>query len=130
MTWHDLSAAPTAVRRTLMERERLLHFPLPETTRDAFEVGVSENYWEVGASGGRFDLETIWQVCARRAHSEDTPLWATEDEECRVLAPDTYLLTYLLIQGERRTRRVTIWRGAGQDWVAAYHQGTVVTGQW
>jgi hypothetical protein len=31
-----------------------------------------------------------------------------------------------LIQGERITRRATIWRRTAEEWQAIYHQGTVV----
>ncbi|HEY8720176.1 hypothetical protein [Pengzhenrongella sp.] len=44
----------------------------------------------------------------------------------RELAADTYLLTYVLQQGDRRTRRSTLWQRAGNSWRALYHQGTVV----
>ncbi len=133
-----LTPVPPRLVAHLMERERALHFPPSGTSRADFEAGVAEGYWEVGASGGRFDTEVIWDVVRRRAAGDSSafgdlgadPPWETHEEECRLLAPRTYLLTYLLVQGERRTRRVSIWRGAGADWVAAYHQGTPVTGRW
>jgi hypothetical protein len=41
--------------------------------------------------------------------------------------PDHYLLTYTLRQGDRVTRRLTVWRRSGGQWQAIYHQGTIVT---
>jgi len=35
-------------------------------------------------------------------------------------------LTYTLLQGERRTRRTSIWRRSGAEWQIVFHQGTVV----
>lgn len=146
-----LPAGPDALLAELMVRERALHYPPADTSREAFEAGVVAGYWEVGASGGRFDTDVIWDVVRRRAAGDPSafgdlgpePPWATTEEELRELSPGVYLLTYLLTQGERRTRRVTVWRSAAttgeaatggntgrDDWVAAYHQGTVVTGRW
>ena len=42
------------------------------------------------------------------------------------IATDNYLVTYTLIQGERITRRATIWRRTIEGWKIVYHQGTVV----
>lgn len=42
------------------------------------------------------------------------------------IAADNYLLTYTLFQGERVTRRSTIWRRTGEGWKIMYHQGTIV----
>ncbi len=151
---YDVPTAPDALRTELMARERLLHFPEPGTSREQFESGVVAGYWEAGASGGSFDVDVIWDVVRRRAAGDPSaygdlgtdPPWATAEEELRELGPGVYLLTYLLIQGERRTRRATIWRrgetagnpdssalpseAVGGAWVSAYHQGTVVTGRW
>ncbi len=30
-------------------------------------------------------------------------------------------------QGERRTRRVSVWRRTGTAWILVYHQGTVIS---
>lgn len=153
-----LPPAPADLLPDVLERERALHCPDAATPREAFEAGVVEPYWEVGASGGRFDVDVIWDVVRRRAAGDPSaygelgadPGWVTAEEELRVLAPGVYLLTYLLTQGYRRTRRCTIWRHAAgenatdatvdttvdptldpaQPWVACYHQGTVVTGRW
>lgn len=45
---------------------------------------------------------------------------------CLEIAPDNYLLTYTLFQGERVTRRSTIWRRSTTGWKILYHQGTIV----
>jgi hypothetical protein len=37
-----------------------------------------------------------------------------------------YLVTYTLAQGERVTRRATLWERAAGGWRAIYHQGTLV----
>lgn len=40
-----------------------------------------------------------------------------------------YLLTYTLLQGERVTRRATLWRRRGGEWKIVYHQGTIVSSE-
>ncbi|NEA33331.1 hypothetical protein [Streptomyces sp. SID13031] len=63
-----------------------------------------------------------------RRYAEGVPdAWAADEFGCRELGPDTYLLTYRLRQGDRVTRRATVWRSSGGGWQALYHQGTVVT---
>ncbi len=60
-------------------------------------------------------------------HSEPfEDIWETRDFHCLEIAPDNYLVTYTLIQGERVTRRSTIWRRCDTDWKIVYHQGTIV----
>lgn len=43
-----------------------------------------------------------------------------------MVAPD--LATYQLAQGERLTRRASIWRETPSGWQIVYHQGTVMAG--
>lgn len=61
----------------------------------------------------------------RHAHPHEDS-WETSDFHFMQLAPDHYLLTYTLLQGERITRRMTIWRRAADGWKIVYHQGTTV----
>lgn len=129
-----LAVLPAADLAALMERERLLHAPAAGTDRADFEAGLTPGYWEVGASGGRFDVDVIWDVLVRRATGElPTPAWAPGEPEARAVGAGAWLLTYVLDQGERRTRRMTLWHAdpsAPGGWRALYHQGTVVTGRW
>ncbi len=53
-------------------------------------------------------------------------IWETRDFQCREVARDNYLLTYTLVQGERVTRRATLWRRHESAWKIVYHQGTIV----
>lgn len=86
------------------------------------------DFWEIGASGRRYSREYILGVLQERyrnpgGHADS---WRTADFACRQLGPDVYLLTYTLWQGERQTRRATIWRRSAGGWKIAFHQGTVV----
>jgi len=113
-----------------MAREPIFHRPEHGTTRADFEAMTDPDFWEVGASGRRYSRELVLDELERRRASgvEDGP-WQTEGFACRELAPDLYLLTYTLTQGQRVTRRATLWRRAAEGWKIVYHQGTVVETQ-
>jgi hypothetical protein len=92
------------------------------------ERRMAPDYWEVGASGRRYSREFILR------HFEEKPPieaheagWSTTGHALRQLAPGTYLLAYTLRQGDRLTRRATIWRSTPQGWVILFHQGTIIS---
>jgi hypothetical protein len=111
----------------LRDREPIFHHLELGTTRADFENMMAPDFWEVGASGRRYSREAVLGVLARRSAGEykDDRLEAT-DFHCRRLAGDVYLLTYTLFQGERKTRRATIWQRAESGWKIVFHQGTLV----
>ena len=110
----------------LRRREPIFHRPEFGTTRAEFENMVDDDFWEVGASGRRYTREYTLDVLEKRAHTPEKDVWETTDFRCQELAADLYLLTYTLRQGERVTRRTTIWRRAADDWKIVFHQGTIV----
>lgn len=117
------------VLEELRAREPIFLRPELGTTRAHFEAQTAPDYWEVGASGRRYDRESVWATLERRY--ADPGYWAgdeweTGDFACRRVAPETYLLTYTLRQGERVTRRLTVWQGSSGAWRILFHQGTVV----
>ncbi|NHC15693.1 nuclear transport factor 2 family protein [Motilibacter deserti] len=115
------------VLRELRDREPVFHRPELGTTRDDLERQTAPDFFEVGASGRRYSRgHVIATLLARYARSESDE-WETTDFHCRAVGPETYLLTYLLRQGERRSRRVTAWRRTDGQWQVLYHQGTLVT---
>jgi hypothetical protein len=133
-----LSTAPEDlnVLTELAKREPIFHRPEFGTTRRDFENMTVSEYWEVGASGRRYNREYVLDELARRyedpeyhgIHSPAESNWQTKDFNCFKIATDNYLLTYTLAQGPRITRRSTIWRRCGADWKIVYHQGTIVQG--
>lgn len=116
-----------AVLEELKRREPVFHRPEFIGSRAAIEAMIAPDFWEVGASGRRYSRQFVLETLEAR---EDDPVedddWETADFHCRELARDLYLLTYTLLQGERRTRRATIWRRTPSGWVILFHQGTVV----
>jgi hypothetical protein len=118
------------ILQDLRSREPVFHRPELGTSRADFERMTEEGFWEVGASGRRYSrnhvldvLEDRHQVASHLA-LEDT--WEAADFACRELGSDTYLLTYTLQQGQRKTRRATVWRRSADGWKIMFHQGTVV----
>ena len=85
---------------------------------------------EVGASGRRYSrafiLHILKAIPTVDAASEG---WETRDFLLRRLGRDTHLLTYSLQQGQRLTRRSTIWQSLAGRWRVIYHQGTIVTAE-
>ena len=53
-------------------------------------------------------------------------VWEVNGFHCLEIAPDNFLATYTLKQGERVSRRATIWRRTPEGWQIVYHQGTLV----
>jgi hypothetical protein len=91
---------------------------------------MAPDYWEVGASGRRYSRNFILRFLDQNppidAFSAD---WQSCDFGLRRLGQDTYLLTYTLHQGDRVTRRATIWRETAGGWCILYHQGTIVSSE-
>lgn len=112
----------------LKAREPIFHRPELGTTRADFENMTDPAFWEVGGSGRRYSREYILDVLEQRYQNPVEDAWETKDFYCREIAEDNYLLTYTLIQGDRITRRSTIWRRTPEGWKILYHQGTVVEG--
>ncbi|MQR00702.1 nuclear transport factor 2 family protein [Glaciimonas soli] len=115
-----------AVQDELSAREPIFHRPEHGTTRAAFELMTDAEFWEVGASGRRYSRAHVLDILEERYGQSIEENWETQDFFCQEVAPDTYLLTYTLLQGSRTTRRATLWRRTTGEWKIVYHQGTVV----
>jgi hypothetical protein len=115
------------VLEELKKREPIFHRPEFGTTRRDFENMTESNFWEVGASGRRYSREYVIDTLVERHSMPHNDNWVTSGFHCLELAPDTYLLTYTLVQDNTRvTRRATIWRKTQGGWKILYHQGTRV----
>jgi hypothetical protein len=118
------------ILQELRSREPIFHRPEHGTRRPDFEGMTDEGFWEVGASGRRYSRDHILEVLEDRhqvaSHLALEDTWEAGDFACRELGADTYLLTYTLLQGSRKTRRMTVWRRSPEGWKILFHQGTVV----
>lgn len=122
----DTAPEHEAIRDELMRREPLFHRAEFGTTRAHLEKMTAPEFWEVGASGRRFSREFVLDTLEERYRNHSEDVWELGDFHCVEIATDNYLATYTLIQGERVTRRATLWRRTPQGWQIVYHQGTVV----
>jgi hypothetical protein len=120
------------VLEELQQHEPLFHRRNLVSNRAEFERETAEDFWEVAASGRRFSREYVWAVLKERYESSDADEfevegWELRDFHLREIAPTVYLLTYTLWgQGDRLTRRLSVWTGSPQaGWKVLYHQGTV-----
>ena len=114
----------------LRRREPIFHTPDFGATRFDFEDAMAPEYWEVGASGRRYSREFILRSLELSPPVDaDAAGWRCSDYGLRRLGPDTYLFTYTLRQGERTTRRSTIWQSTANGWHILYHQGTIVAAE-
>ncbi|WP_426662997.1 DUF4440 domain-containing protein [Rhodanobacter aciditrophus] len=114
------------VLEELRRREPIFHRPEFGVTRADHCAMTAEDFWEVGASGLRYSREYVLDVLDERQRNPQPDPWETSGFHCRRLADAVYLLTYTLRQGERVTRRATVWRRDPDGWKIVYHQGTLV----
>ena len=114
------------VLKELMAREPLFHRPEVAKSRADFERMTDPAFWEIGASGRRYSREYVLDILDERLANPAADRWKTKDAHCQEIAPDLFLLTYTLEQGERITRRSSLWRRAADAWRVVFHQGTVV----
>ncbi len=117
------------VLEELRQREPIFHRPEFGTTRADFAAMMDDAFWEVGASGRRYSREYVLDVLEERWREPPPDQWETSDFRCAEIAAGNYLLTYTLRQGDRLTRRATIWRRTEQGWKIVFHQGTVVAAE-
>lgn len=89
---------------------------------------TTTDYWEFGVSGRRYSRNYVLDMLEKRSRQDQSgDIWETSDFCCKRLGADIYLLTYTLLQnGERKTRRSTIWQQTIEGWKIVYHQGTIV----
>jgi hypothetical protein len=120
----DLLEVLDEIRR----REPIFHTVEFGSTVADWERATAPGYWEVGASGRRYSRAFILRSLAGRPPAEaGSSGWQTYDHSLRRLGPATYLFTYTLRQGDRLTRRSTIWERVLEGWRILYHQGTIVS---
>ena len=114
------------VLEELRRREPIFHRPEIASSRADFEAMTGRDFWEIGASGRRYSRKYVLDTLEARHENPVEDTFEASDFHCRELAPDLYLLTYTLLQGERRTRRASIWQRGPAGWKVLFHQGTVV----
>ena len=128
----EAAAVPSADLNGLLQQlrsfEPIFHSENFGTSLVQFEERMESDYWEIGASGKRYSREFILSHLEKtKPQLADDLGWICSDFQLQRLGPDIFLLTYLLDQCDRITRRSTIWRKSEHGWRVVFHQGTVVS---
>ena len=128
LVFRHTKPAMLPILEELRQREPIFHTLAFASSPAEYERATAPDYWEVGASGRRYSRDFILEAM----YTEQPPLadslgWKSWDHAVRQLGSDTYLITYVLQQGARLTRRATIWQSTSDGWRILYHQGTVVS---
>lgn len=122
-----MTADERAALEELRRLEPLFHQGPAGADRPTFEALTAPDFREVGASGRAYTREEIWDVLAARGgRVPGDEAWETGDWHCRQVGGDTFLLTYVVRQDKRVSRRLTVWERVFPGWRAVYHQGTLV----
>lgn len=113
----------------LKKNELIFHHPAADMTENDIDNLIDDEFCEIGASGRMYSREDAVNTLIDRLKkgSFEDNAWETKDFEYHEIAPNTYLLIYVLIQSSNRvTYRSTIWRYYAPRWKAVYHQGTMI----
>lgn len=121
-----MNADTNSVLIQLQALEPLIYAANDGKQRTHFERLLAPEFWEVGASGKVYDRTFVLDALEARQASPREEAWHARDYRLEEIAPHHFLLTYLLDQPTRRSRRATIWQHTAQGWTMRYHQGTVV----
>lgn len=108
----------------LKSREPIFHHPEKfGKTKQDIKNQMCDEFWEVGASGNVYTKQDVIETLLERYNNPDyQDIWETKNFKLTKIAPDHYLLTYILIQDKTRvTRRSTLWRRVNGDWKILYH---------
>jgi hypothetical protein len=110
----------------LRKLEPIFHTAAYGPTRQDAERFVDKDFWEVGASGNTYSRDVVLQVVEERLAKGEPESIPLEDFQCREVGAGIFLVTYVLHQPDRPTRRSTLWRSTHEGWKMLYHQGTPI----
>ena len=112
----------TAVQAAIDGELRLLD-PEVRASPDRVLELLDPDFVEFGASGRRWDLESVLEVTGGGSVSPDSPVEISQMAGV-VLAPGVVHLTYFADNQGRRAWRSSIWRLTETGWRMFFHQGT------
>ncbi len=115
-----------SVAETIIQAERTLLDPAVRSDPVALDRWLDPDFTEIGQSGR---LWTRSEILDDLLTTDQSAYAAAELSEPHVkeLAPNCYLLTYVVHVGGRRSRRSSIWRLRGAQWRMVFNQGTPLT---
>lgn len=106
-----------------VERELRLLDPRVRASPELVLGLLDPEFTEFGASGRRWDAESVLTVTNDGTLSPESPVEVTEMSGA-VLAPGVVHLTYLADNRGRRSWRSSLWRRTDDGWRMYFHQGT------
>lgn len=83
-------------------REPIFHRPEFGPTRTNFEGMTVDDFREVGASGRMYSRGEVLDVLEKRFATAHEDVREATDFQCRKLAADVFLLTYIPLQNQTR----------------------------
>ncbi|GJF25684.1 MULTISPECIES: DUF4440 domain-containing protein [Streptomyces] len=111
-----------AVRAAVEGELRLLDPEVRASPARVLEL-LDPEFTEIGASGRRWDAESILTVTSGGSVSPESPVEVSEMSGV-VLAPGVVHLTYFADHQGRRVWRSSLWRLTETGWRMYFHQGT------
>ncbi len=126
------SAEIKEITEELKSQEPIFHRFSPNVSKDEIDAIMTNDFWEVGASGEIYKREEVLSTVVTRYQNPNyssNDLYEVSDFACKEIANNTYLVSYQLLQGleKRLTKRSTIWQKENGSWKIVYHQGTMIS---
>ncbi|MCX5425828.1 DUF4440 domain-containing protein [Streptomyces sp. NBC_00078] len=112
-----------AVQAAIAGEMRLLDPEVRASPARVLEI-LDPEFTEIGASGRRWDVESILTVTSSGSISKESPVKVGELSGA-VVAPGVVHVTYLADNQGRRVRRSSVWRLTETGWRMYFHQGTL-----
>ncbi|MET8956677.1 nuclear transport factor 2 family protein [Streptomyces sp. NPDC004393] len=114
-----------AVQAAIDGEMRLLDPEVRASTALVLEL-LDPEFTEFGASGRRWDVESILAVTSAGTVSSESPVKVSEMSGV-VLAPGVVHLTYFADNQGRRAWRSSLWRLTESGWRMYFHQATLTS---
>lgn len=109
--------------KLLKSREEALLTAEVRTSLDRLSELLDDDFFEFGSSGTVIHKEDVFAS----SNQKTVPHWRLSHFQVRMLAMDTALATYSIINENsgRKTLRSSIWQKKQGKWKMVFHQGTV-----
>lgn len=115
---------PDPVLRAVVDRELELLEPAVRGSRERLEALLHPEFEEIGASGERWDRETMVALLTGLGPAAHAPI-DVFDVRASGVTDDVVLVLYETRHAGERALRSTLWRRDDVGWRAVFHQGTV-----
>ncbi|MCX5052506.1 MULTISPECIES: nuclear transport factor 2 family protein [unclassified Streptomyces] len=114
-----------AVQAAIAGEMRLLDPEVRASPARVLEL-LDPEFTEIGASGRRWDVESMLTVMSGGSVSPESPV-KVSDVSGAVLAPGIVHVTYFADNQGRRVWRSSLWRLTDSGWRMYFHQGTLAS---